>query len=281
MEPKGFAPIASINKPFKFQAAWLTHDNFRVFLESKWVKSSPLVPLLKKVGNDLQEWNREVFHNIFKKKRNLLARITRVQKSLAEQRSRDLIKLESKLCKELDEVLEQEELLWYQRSRIEWIRDGDRNTSFFHLSTISRRWRNNITTIEDINSGEWMFEKDKIQQHIVSYFQNLFTAEEQQALGPLPTRIFPDFTQRDWNCLSKPFAKCEVERVVFEMGSMKAPVPDGFQALFFRKHWDLVAENVYKIALDALNGKGFPENLNETFIVLIPKVDTPEFATQF
>ncbi|XP_021724684.1 uncharacterized protein LOC110691999 [Chenopodium quinoa] len=106
ISPNGFAPIASIKKPFKFQAAWLTHDNFREFIETKWDKSRPLFPLLKKVSDELQDWNRNVFHNIFKKKRNLLARIGGVQKCLASQRSRDLIKLEAKLRKELDEVLE-------------------------------------------------------------------------------------------------------------------------------------------------------------------------------
>lgn len=65
------------------------------------------------------------------------------------------------------------------------------------------------------------------------------------------------------------------------MGALKAPGPDGFQALFFQKYWDLVADNVYKLVFEVLAGKGMPPNLNDTFLVLIPKIDTPELASQF
>ena len=33
--------------------------------------------------------------------------------------------------------------------------------------------------------------------------------------------------------------------------------------------------------MDVLEGKGMPQNLNVTFLVLIRKFDTPELASQF
>lgn len=42
-----------------------------------------------------------------------------------------------------------------------------------------------------------------------------------------------------------------------------------------------MADNVYKVALEVLAGKGMLENLNDTLLVLIPKVDSPELASQF
>ncbi|XP_021766581.1 uncharacterized protein LOC110731038 [Chenopodium quinoa] len=205
--PNGFAPISNVNKPFKFQAAWLTHENFRSFIEEKWDKNAPLIPHLEKIANDLQDWNKKIFHNIFRKKRILLARIGGVQKCLAQQKSRDIIKLEAKLRKELDEVLEQEELLWYQKSRVEWIQDGDRNTTFFHLSTIARRWRNKISAIKEEPESDWIHDKNRVQEVIVKYFQDLFLAEGELEQGSLPTDIFPEFTSRDWNNLLRPFTQ--------------------------------------------------------------------------
>lgn len=65
------------------------------------------------------------------------------------------------------------------------------------------------------------------------------------------------------------------------MGSLKAPGLDGYQALFYQKNWDVVAPNVYSMVLSMLEGKGLPPTLNETFLVLIPKLDNSELPSQF
>ncbi|KAL2902408.1 hypothetical protein RDABS01_027490 [Bienertia sinuspersici] len=278
--PNGFAPLMNLNRPFRFQAAWMTHENFQEFIHAKWASDNPLVLALKKLANDLQSWNKEVFHNIFRKKRELLARIEGIQKNLSIKHDRGLIKLESKLRKELDEVLYQEELLWYQKSRVNWICDGDRNTSFFHLSTITRRWKNRIVAIKDEN-GHWLQDQHEIKSHIVNYFDRLYTEESNCSVPVLPRKMFPLFPEHDWKNLNKKYSTNEVYSMLNCIGSLKAPGPDGFQALFFQKNWSLVGPKVSEQVLDILNGKGIPQQLNDTFLALIPKVDAPDSAKQF
>lgn len=48
----------------------------------------------------------------------------------------DLIKLEYKLQKEYNEVLKQEELLWYNKSCEKWVKFGDLNTKLFRAQII-------------------------------------------------------------------------------------------------------------------------------------------------
>lgn len=74
--------------------------------------------------------------------------------------------------RELNEVLDQEELLWYQKSRSLWIRDGDRNTSFYHKSTMIRRNRGRIRALK-INN-EWVSNPNSLSTHITDYFSVLF-----------------------------------------------------------------------------------------------------------
>lgn len=63
--------------------------------------------------------------NIFQRKQSLCARIAGVQKRLVERRMTH-VKTEPKVRVRIGEDLKQEELLWFQRFREEWIISGDR-----------------------------------------------------------------------------------------------------------------------------------------------------------
>lgn len=44
---------------------------------------------------------------------------------------------------------------WAHCSRVNWLQAGDRNTSFFHASTIRRRKRNKVVKVRN-EAGEWV-----------------------------------------------------------------------------------------------------------------------------
>jgi hypothetical protein len=73
----------------------------------------------------------------------------------------------------------------------------------------------------------------------------------------------------------------EIEKALFQMGPTKAPGPDGLPALFYQRHWSFLKEEVCRAVRDFLNGAAIPEDFNDTVIVLIPKVNSPELLTQF
>ena len=70
-----------------------------------------------------------------------MARINGIQRVNSIRPSTFLLNLESELQKELEVVLNQEEELWALKSRVNWMIQGDRNTSFYHVSTMVRRKR--------------------------------------------------------------------------------------------------------------------------------------------
>ncbi|KAG2320946.1 hypothetical protein Bca52824_014159 [Brassica carinata] len=71
-----------------------------------------------------------------------------------------------KLTTDLEKAYEEEELYWRQRSRIQWLSCGDRNTSFFHATTRSRRAVNKFSVIET-PEGIAVYKEDEIVRYAV------------------------------------------------------------------------------------------------------------------
>lgn len=91
----------------------------------------------------VQHWNTSVFGNIFRRKKRCLARLNLkgIQERLGRRPSRFLEELERQLISEYNDILEQEEIFWFKRSRVKWLLEGERNTRYFH--TTGRRAKGN------------------------------------------------------------------------------------------------------------------------------------------
>ena len=143
---------------------------------------------------------------------------------------RSLARLELKLKKELEEILTQEEILWLQKSRKEWLIQGDRNTTYFHQKTLARRRRNRITTIQNAN-GEWIVDNEIIKQHATAFFSTLYTSET-LAFRPYPVRgCFPILDAVLTQGLTAPIEDNEIRQTIFSMKPLKAPGVDGLHAI--------------------------------------------------
>jgi hypothetical protein len=74
-------------------------------------------------------------------------------------------------------LLRQEEETWRQKSRLNWLASGDRNTKFFHAYANSRK---HINTIWDITKedGTVINCNHELHKEAVGFFQNTFKAHE-------------------------------------------------------------------------------------------------------
>ena len=108
------------------------------------------------------------------KKKIIKARLNGIQKVVGVRPSAFLLELENELLGELDTILRQEEELWALKSQVNWLIQGDRNTAFYHVSTLVRRKRNKMLAIKD-NMGEWLHEENEVKEFIREGFSIIYT----------------------------------------------------------------------------------------------------------
>lgn len=65
------------------------------------------------------------------------------------------------------------------------------------------------------------------------------------------------------------------------MGPLKAPRVDGLHALFFQSQWDTVGNDICNLVRRAFLEPNYNKEINQTLLVLIPKVDHPESLKEF
>lgn len=138
-------------KHFRFLAAWMLHKGYPLVLPRAWKKDVSHQAYFQNLSVELMDWNKRVCGNIFHEKRVMLKHIHGIQKARDYYRKKFLQKLEKEFGKNLDDILNREDAFWLQKSRKEWIRDGDKNTKYYHPKTIIRRRKKKIM---DLHSSE-------------------------------------------------------------------------------------------------------------------------------
>jgi retron-type reverse transcriptase len=81
--------------------------------------------------------------------------------------------------------------------------------------------------------------------------------------------------------ISMPFLLEEMELVIKQMPPDKAPGPDGFNGHFLKKCWPIVKQQFFDLAADFHEGSLNLQNINGSYITLVPKVQSPETVNDF
>eukprot|EP00253_Pinus_taeda_P008575 PITA_08575 len=205
---------------------------------------------LKHIKRRLKEWNKKEFGNIFKDKGDVKKKLKEINKMLITEGYTDEKKaMAESLQQEWDNKCLQEEIFWRQKSIVQWIKEGERNTKFFQRSTIAHRNNNRIVKL----TGQHGIERN--------------THEEMR--------------REDNYNLNRPVTEEEIEEVVKEMQNGKAPGPDGFNVDFFKAFWRIVKQDILEVVEDSRKFKTVLKALNESFIALIPKQEKATSLDRF
>ncbi|XP_048615701.1 uncharacterized protein LOC125588412 [Brassica napus] len=265
---------------FKFDRRWLDNEELRQIILEGW-KSPDLPPnanIMEHISScrkALSEWRKQ--HNINSAK--LVEELKEKVEGLYADDNATTEEIAAAL-KELSDALKAEEMFWKQKSRVFWLREGDKNTKYFHALTKQRRARNKITQLLDVN-GTIVEDEEGLVAIATSYFRQIFessTPEDiEEALSEVPTTITG--TMND--SLTAPVSEWEVKLVFFAMHPDKAPGPDGMTALFYQQFWDIVKQDLTLMVYKFMFEGHVANSLNDTNICLIPKTTKPNDMAQF
>ena len=121
-------------------------------------------------------------------------------------------------------------------SRLEWLKEDDSNTRYFHLKASSRRVRNSIHGLFD-DKGSWCEDHQGIKGVILDYFSDLLSSRSMPLgdMARVPDYLQPYLSQASCNFLDRPFSREEICKALFDMAPLKALSSNGLLALFFQK----------------------------------------------
>ncbi|KAM6563234.1 hypothetical protein CsatB_023232 [Cannabis sativa] len=271
---------------FRFEQFWLKDKECYEIISNSWLHSSEtdpasrLVSSLRVCANNLHDWHYRKFGKM--KQDIKLAQKTVHGLNTSASSDPDFSAKVHSAESILDELLANEEQYWQQRSRVDWLQSGDRNTKFFHSKASARHSNNRIKALTD-DHGNTVTTKEGISRVVADYFQELFTASNEDhwalshVLSTIPTTISDE--QNDFLC--QDFTASEVFTALKTIGSDKSPGLDGMSAMFYHHNWNIVGELVTQVALDVLNNGTNPESFNKTLITLIPKIKKPKTMKDF
>uniref|UniRef100_A0A803LIS7 Phosphomannomutase n=1 Tax=Chenopodium quinoa TaxID=63459 RepID=A0A803LIS7_CHEQI len=146
-------------KLFRFEKHWLSRTECEGVVKDYWSSAynDPIQTKIAGCAAALSSWAGKTFGDIKKRKRKAEEELKEIQKGVMDDVGLSRCK---RLSEKLAELRLMEESYWYSRARACELRDGDKNTNYFHHKASSRRRKNMIKGLEN-EEGEWKRGKEE------------------------------------------------------------------------------------------------------------------------
>lgn len=121
-------------KPFHYEDVWQSHVEYDKFIAEAWRRNhagpglAGIQETLQKLQTELGSWGAQEFGCLAKKVKKLQKKLEVLRKQSIGRGPSDE---EKATMLKLREALRQEEIWIRQRSRVPWLRQGDRNTAYY------------------------------------------------------------------------------------------------------------------------------------------------------
>jgi hypothetical protein len=139
-----------IKSATRYEAMWEREASLFECVDEAWLNYKTATNLddiqhkLAHTMTSLCRWSKTKFESVNREIKELKRKLERLQNQ-NYKRNQDEIRSTSA---RLDEILYREEVMRRQRSRIQWLKEGDQNTRFFHRKASGRASKNRIRKLK-------------------------------------------------------------------------------------------------------------------------------------
>ncbi|KAK2634221.1 hypothetical protein Ddye_029013 [Dipteronia dyeriana] len=152
-----------------------------------------------RTAQELRIWNHTVVGNLDLNIDKALTRLQALHVEIDNASMLNLAKLkeEAEVRKYFNECLLKKKLFG---GRVDWLKERDRNTKFFHHQTLNRRSRNRLSQFR-LDDGSTVYGQQNIQDETVAYFHNLYKSENPRLRAKLMgviSRLVTDEENERW-----------------------------------------------------------------------------------
>lgn len=220
----------------------------------------------------LKEWNRKRPKNediII----NTKSQLRDIQESLdKDPLNENLNSLYYQIQGKLKEELYKQAMEIKQKAKENWLTQADECTKFFYTKMSQRTHYNNLLNCLNVE-GNVVNNLKEIEDNALSYFMKLYNGNSTQKLPTVHCRrkIF----QEGCSMLTARITERELWRAIQSIHIDSSPGPDGMGAAVFKMHWIHLKNLMLQAYQEALDNGEFLQEINHTFISLIPKVKKP------
>jgi hypothetical protein len=268
----GFKPV----RRFRFENMWVSREDFIPIVQAAWnstpVQIDPFINLhtkLSVVAKALTSWSACFVSDLDLRAAITSELILRLDQAMdSRQLTNEEIQFRAALKVNRLGISALQRTMWRQRSRIQWLREGDASTRFFHAKASARRRKSFIHRIAFDDTV--LTEQADKEEAIWNFFQKLIGESRPRShslnlatMGIAPTNLADQ---------ERPISLEEIRAAILDLPSDKAPGTDGFTSLFFKSCWAIIYPDLLR-AIQALeqSSSRHLHLLNSAIMILLPK----------
>ncbi|XP_062118470.1 uncharacterized protein LOC133832102 [Humulus lupulus] len=262
---------------------WMEHERFKVTVMQSWTRPvavrgfDGILVKLKRLSHILRQFNKSEIGDVERNFQMAKENYNQAQVQLQQDPHSSEFQAEEKQA--LDNLVQNSRLydsFLRQKSKVNWLKFGDDNTTFFHACLKQQKEVNRIASFVSDN-GQLVENYEEAVAHFLFHFISVLGSQS-KASGSIHKDCFVHgniLSLEHQLALIKPFTKKDVKNAMFSIGSIKSPGPDGYGSGFFKSMWNEIGDDISAAVLSFFQHGILLKGLNNSLLSLIPKVANP------